>query len=205
MIEPRVLDERRDRRAQPRRCASPTSAAPTCAPSSPPAGSGAPRLLELHERVGADDAARGVRRGARLRRAAHARLHRASWTTASVHARATCSRRARATSRSCCSATVDGDRADARLHRHRRPARRQPQLPARRHPLGLLLRDPRADRSRHPAQRRRLPPDRGDRARGLPAQRALAGGGRRRQRRDLLARRRRRAAARSAARSGRGR
>ena len=119
--------------------------------------------------------------------------------------RATCSRRARATSRSRSRATVDGRAADARLHRQRGAARRQPQLPAGRDPLGLLLRDARADRPRHPAERRRLPAGRGDRARGLPAQRALARRGRRRQRRDLLARRRPRAAARSGARSARAR
>ncbi len=53
---------------------------------------------------------------------------------------------------------------DAGLHRHRGPARRQPQLPAGCHPLGVLLRDPSADRSRHPAERGRLPADR-DRSR----------------------------------------
>ena len=83
--------------------------------------------------------------------------------------------------------------ADARLRRQRRPARRQPQLPARRHALGLLLRRARADRPRHPAERRRLPPDRGARARGLAAQRAPARRRGGRQRRDLLARRRPRA------------
>ena len=94
--------------------------------------------------------------------------------------RGTCSRRARATSRIALRATVDGRRAHARLHRQRRPARGQPQLPAGRDPLGLLLRDPRAHRPRHPRQRRRLPAGRRDRARGLAAQRPLAGGGGRR-------------------------
>ena len=45
---------------------------------------------------------------------------------------------------------------DARLHRHGRPARGQPELPVGGDPIRLLLRDPRADRSRHPAERRRL-------------------------------------------------
>ena len=45
-----------------------------------------------------------------------------------------------------------------------------------------------ADRSRHPLQRRGAPPDRGPRARGLPAQRPAAPRGGGRQRRDLLAR-----------------
>ena len=44
------------------------------------------------------------------------------------------------------------------------PARGQPQLPARGHPLGLPVRRARAHRPRHPAHRRRLPPDRGARA-----------------------------------------
>ena len=48
----------------------------------------------------------------------------------------------------------------------------QPQLPARRHALGGVLRRPRADRPRRPAERRRLPPDRGRRAGGLAAERA---------------------------------
>ena len=85
--------------------------------------------------------------------------------------RATCSRRARATSSCACAATVEGDRADPRLHRQRRAARGQPQLPARRHALGGVLRGARPHRPRHPAERRRLPADRGARARGLAAQR----------------------------------
>ena len=75
--------------------------------------------------------------------------------------------------------------ARARLQRHRRAGRRQPQLPALGDQVGRLLRRPRADRPRRAALRRRLPADRGDRPRGLPAQRPLPGRGRRRQRRDL--------------------
>ena len=73
-------------------------------------------------------------------------------------------------------ATVEGDRLDPRLRRQRAAARRQPQLPARGHALGRLLRGPRPDRPRRPAERRRLPPDRGARAGGLAAQRARDGG-----------------------------
>ena len=69
-------------------------------------------------------------------------------------------------------AHVQGDAADARLRRQRRPARGQPQLPARRHAVGLPVRRARAHRSRHPAVGRRLSAGRGARARGLAAQRA---------------------------------
>ena len=78
-------------------------------------------------------------------------------------------------------------RADARLLRLGRPARGQPQLPAGGDGERVPVRRARAHRPRHPAQRRRLPPDHRHRARGLAAQRALARRGRRRQRRDLLA------------------
>ena len=100
---------RRDRRAQRRRCASPTSAAPTCAPSSPPAGSASARLAELHDRGRRRDAARGVRRGARLRRAPHAGLPGRARRRRARGPR-TCSRRARATCRSRCAPPSQGDR-----------------------------------------------------------------------------------------------
>ena len=48
-------------------------------------------------------------------------------------------------------------RAHARLQRLGRAARRQPQLPALGHALGVLVRRARAHRPRHPADRRRLP------------------------------------------------
>ena len=70
---------------------------------------GARRLLELHERVGAASARRRRSpRSSTTPSGAPAPASRSS-TTART-ARATCSRRARATSRSCSSATVDGDR-----------------------------------------------------------------------------------------------
>ena len=87
-----------------------------------------------------------------------------------------------------------GRPGDARLLRHRAAARGQPQLPAGSDPIGVLLRDPRPDRPRDPAERGRLPAGRGDRARGMPAQRAAPGRRGRRQRRDLVAGRRRGAA-----------
>ena len=49
----------------------------------------------------------------------------------------------------------------ARLRGQRRAARREPQLPARGHALGVLLRGASPDRPRHAAQCRRPPPDRG--------------------------------------------
>ena len=81
----------------------------------------------------------------------------------------------------------------ARLLRLRRAARRQPQLPARRDAVRLLLRPAGAHRPGCAALRRRLPAAHGDRARGLAAQRAPARGRRGRERRDLVARRRPRA------------
>ena len=154
---------------------------------------GALRLAELADRLGARAPARGDRRGARLRRAAHARLPGGSARRRRSTPR-TCSRRPRATCVLRLRAAVAGERAAARLHRQRRPARRQPQLPARGHPLGVPVRGARAHRPRHPAVRRRLPADRGaraPRARVLNARRRRGGGGG--QRRDLLARGRPRA------------
>ena len=63
---------------------------------------------------------------------------------------------------------------DARLQRQRRAARGQPQLPARGDPLGLPVRAARADRSRHPADGRRLPAAGAARAGRLPAERPPA-------------------------------
>ena len=88
-------------------------------------------------------------------------------------------------------ASRDGRRRRAvdRLRRHRRPGRRQRQLPARGHALGLLLRaagrccpsDVPANAGTYAALEHRG-------ARGLARQRAVAGRGGGRQRRDLAAR-----------------
>ena len=59
----------------------------------------------------------------------------------------------------------------ARLRRHRRPGRRQPQLPALGDEVRRLLRRPRPHRPRGAALRRRPPADRGHRPARLPAQR----------------------------------
>ena len=133
---------------------------------------GAKRLVELRERLGADGLreamAETVDYAERRTRACLAELEDGDARGA---------RRARGRRRRP-RAAPEGDgrrrRADARLHRLRRPARRQPQLPAGGHALGLLVRRARAHRPRHPARRGRDAARHGDRARGLPAQRALA-------------------------------
>ena len=141
--------------------------------------------------------ARHVPRRPRARRSttpsgARARGSRSS-TDGEREARPTCSRRAEGD----LELQLRGDgrrrRARARLLRLGRAARRQPQLPARRDAVRLLLRPARADRPRRAALRRRLPAAHRDRARGLAAERAPARGRRGRQRRDLVARRRPRA------------
>ena len=164
VIEPQPLDEAAIERARRADAPARRSAAPTCAPSWPPTAPARCGSSELADRSGRRDAARGDGRGARLRRAAHARVHRRAARTACAR-RATCWRRAEGDLELRLRATRRGRAARARLLRQRRPARRQPQLPARRHALGLLLRRARADRPRHPAERRRLPADRGARAR----------------------------------------
>ena len=84
-----------------------------------------------------------------------------------------------------CSRRDRGRRDPDRLRRHRGAVRRQPQLPARGHEVGLLLRRPLPHRARPARLRRRLRAGRRHRAGGLPRQRAPARGRRRRQHRDL--------------------
>ncbi len=79
-----------------------------------------------------------------------------------------------------------------RLRRHRPAARRQPQLPALGHALGLLLRRALPDRAGRPGLRGRLRSGDGPRSRGIARERPRARGGGRRERRDLVAHRRRR-------------
>ena len=79
-----------------------------------------------------------------------------------------------------------GRRDRVRLRGHRAAARRQPQLPALGHALGLLLRRPLPDRARPALVGRRL---RARDRRALPPARSstrVAGGGRGRERRDLV-------------------
>ena len=66
-----------------------------------------------------------------------------------------------------------GRPAHARLHGHRRPGGGQPQLPALGDQVGRVLRGAGGDGPGRPAVRGRLPPDRGDRAGGMPAERAV--------------------------------
>ena len=124
---------------------------------------GARRLLELAERLGADA----------LREATAAVLDYAERRTrACIAALPDGAREARDVLEGIdgdielrLRAIVDGDRLMLDFAGSAPPARRQPQLPARSHPLGRLLRRPRADRPRRAAERGRLPPDRGARAR----------------------------------------
>ena len=192
--------------SSPRRCASPPSAAPTCAPSSPPTAparggwasspsASAPTCLREATAAVLDYAERrtraclaalddgDARRRVDVLEAARRRPRAARWR-----------------------ATVDGDELTLDFAGTRRPARRQPQLPAGRHARAPAC-SPCACSPTPTSRPARAPTGRStvDRARGLAAQRALARRGRRRQRRDLLARRRPRARARSAARSARGR
>ena len=116
VIAPRVLDDAAIDELT-RRCASRASAAPTCAPSSPPTGSACGACGELATRLG-PRALRDIDRGrARLRRAAHARLPRGAGGRHAPRAG-----RARGASTGT-SLELRCDRrrrpADARLHRHR--------------------------------------------------------------------------------------
>ena len=72
----RACSTTRPSTSSPRRCASPRTGAPTCAPSSPPTAPAPQRLGELADRVGLRLPARGDGGRARLRRAAHARVPR---------------------------------------------------------------------------------------------------------------------------------
>ena len=119
MISPRPLTSARSRSSSramrqparaPRRPARAARRQPhraRCASPSCASGSGRERLREAH------------RRGARLLRAAHARLPGGAAATACAR-RATCSRRPRATSSCACAPTVDGRAPAARLRRQRR-------------------------------------------------------------------------------------
>ena len=145
---------------------------------------GAERLVALAEARGRDGRSRRHGGDPRLRRAAHARRPRRA---ARRHPhrrgrpRGECRRR-RATAR----AGDDRRRlADARLRRHRRPGRGEPQLPALGDEVGGVLRRPRARRPGRAAVGRRPPAGARHRPAGLAPQRPAAGGGRGRERRDL--------------------
>jgi N-methylhydantoinase B len=145
---------------------------------------GARRLIELRERLGADGLAAAMEEtvayAERRMRACLAALpegprearDRLEATDGDLELRLT--------------ATVAGDELRAGLHRLGGAARRQPQLPARRHALGLLVRRARAHGPRHPARRRRDAAGDRPRARGQPAQRPPPGRRGGRQRRETL-------------------
>ena len=106
VIEPRVLDDGRST-SWSRRCAAPSSAAPTSARSSRRAGP-APSGSELHDRVGGDTLDRRSRRCSITPSGVPGRASRRS-TTAREEPK-TCSRRRTVTCRSSLDATVEGDR-----------------------------------------------------------------------------------------------
>ena len=136
---------------------------------------GAERVAALIERFGLDTLPGRARGDARLRRAPHARPHRRARRTG-VRERERRARGAPTATSSCgCEATRRrATRSTLDFAGSADAARRQPQLPARRDAVRLLLRPARAHRPRRAALRRRLPPAHGDRARGLAAERAAA-------------------------------
>ena len=112
---------------------------------------------------------RGDRRDARLCGAADAR--RAARSRGRNLERARRARGERGRSRVAPRSSARERDAGARLQWLGRAAPRQPQLPARGHPLGVLLRRPRARRPRRPGVRRRVPARGGDRPRRVAAER----------------------------------
>ena len=135
-----------------------------------------------------------ARRGARARRGGDGRASRL------LRARRACgdpraagrSLRGRRRARDPAGPARDPRRGDdrGRLDRHRlrrngAAVRRQPQLPARRDPLGLLLRRSLPDRTRPSGVGRRVRARHRPCARGLPRQRALTRSGRRREHGDV--------------------
>ena len=149
--------------------ASTSSARATAATASWRGDGRAVRLLRAARPRGDRGDARRRLRGGRLPRAGTATRDRR-------HARRSPATRSRSTS-------------PARI----RSTRRQPQLPARRHALGVLLRRPLPDAiPTCPPRAARSRPSTVRAPAGLPRQRAAARGGRRRQRRDVEPHRRRR-------------
>ncbi len=163
-LSPRVLDRARNRGA------GGAHAPAARAPRRPARAAGRqPRGRRQAVRAGRAPrppaAAPGHRRRARLLRAAHPRLPgRAARRRQRMPRRAGGHRRRPA----AMPARHRPRRAAAAgLQRQRPTGPRQPQLPAGRHRVGLPVRRARAHRPRHPAHRRRRPPDRG--ARGARA------------------------------------
>ena len=156
------------------RCATRTSGSPTCAPSAPPTGSASLRLAELRRAARAEAAARRDGRDPRLRRAPHPRRARRAPRRQPTAPR-TCSR----TTRAATSATSPAARGDDRRRLARRSTSPAPTAQVEGNlncPLSVtksaaFFAVRVADRPRRAALRRRLPPDRGHRPAGLPAQR----------------------------------
>ena len=160
VIPPTRLDERHPARARRPGCATRASARPTCAPSSPPGAPGAERVEALIERFGLDSFRAGLEETLDYaERRTRARI--AELAGRRARARATCSRPPTATSSCGSRRRVEGDELELDFSGSADAARRQPQLPARRDAVRLLLRPARAHRPRRAALRGRLPPAHG--------------------------------------------
>ncbi len=145
------------------------------------------RLVELAERHGLEELRKGMDEilayAERRTRAALAALPDGAYTAEDVLEDDFAEPRRDVTLR--VTATIDGDRLTLDFARHRLAGRRQSQLPPFGDQVGGFLRGQGADRPRRAALRRRLPADRGDRARGLSRQLAVSRRGGCRKRRDL--------------------
>ena len=183
---------RRDRASSSPRCASPQQRRADLRAQLAANRAGAKRLGELAERLGADGLREATDAVARLRRAAHARLHRGARGRRRATPR-TCSRRADGDLHLQLTATVAGDELTLDFTGSADQHDGNLNCPLAVTALGLLLRRARAHRPRHPADRRRLPARHRAAPEGSLLNARSPGGGRGRQRRDLLARRRPRA------------
>ena len=167
-----AADDDVDRAISSRTCATRTSGAATCARSSPRTGSPSGGVAELCERRGRDRSTRRWTSSTRTPSGASGRPSRASGRPLRGGRRA---RGHRGRARDARRRHDRGRRDRDRLRGHRAPARRQPQLPARRHALGVLLRRPLPDRPDIPASGGAFAPVDRRRARGLARQRPSPG------------------------------
>ena len=194
VIAPRVLDDAAiDELAAPDAPARPAARRPARPARGQPRRRPAPGA-SWRARIGRGGLRGGDGRGARLRRAAHARLPGRRSTTATREAQRR-PRGPRAATSSCgCAPTVEGERLMLDFTGSADAARRQPQLPAGRH----ARRPATSPCASSPIPTSRRPPAPTARSRSLAPEGSLlnaraARGRGGRQRRDLLARRRPRA------------
>ena len=190
VIPPVRLDDEVLDRARSPTCATPTSAAATCGRSSRRTGSPSGASPSSCERRGARRVERrwtsSTRYSERVVRAAIAALPDGRYEAEDVLEPVEGELEIRA------AVTIAGDEIEIDFAGHVAAARREPQLPARRHALGLLLRRPLPDRPGPARLGRRLRAGHGRRARGLARQRAASRRGRRREHGDVEPHRRRR-------------